>query len=80
MPMDTHHSFDVENYAFNHRRIGKQRLRSWVPRRCFLSNKPLWFKKCVVVVTMLTGPGDTIFQNYWCDEKEFFLNEFKGKK
>jgi hypothetical protein len=75
MPMQTFKN----DYEFRKRRIGKQYVRSWLPRRCFLSNKPLWFKECVVVVTMITGPGDIIFTNYWCDKKEYLLDELKGE-
>jgi len=64
---------------FRRRRIGKQVKRCLIPRRCFLSGKRVWLKKCVVVTTMLTGPGDPIFTDYWCDQKEYFLDEFKGK-
>ncbi len=80
MPMDhVQQSPPSENWAFKNRRIGQSNKRSWIPRKCFLSNKDLWFKKCVVVTSMVTGPGDAIFESYWCDAKEFFLNEIKGK-
>lgn len=68
-----------ENWAFNKRRIGKENKISLRPRKCFLSGKDIWFKKCVVVTSMVTGPGDPLFETYWCDAKEFFLNEFRGK-
>ena len=64
-------------YAFNNRRIKVTQKRSLLPRKCFLSDKPLWFKKCEVVSTMLTGPGDPIFEDFWCDPKEFLLHELK---
>ncbi len=64
---------------FRRRRIGKTVKRCLIPRRCFLSGKQVWLQKCVVVTTMLTGPGDVIFTDYWCDQKEYFLDEIKGK-
>lgn len=80
MPMDSiQQSPPSEDWAFKHRRIGKENKISLLPRRCFLSGKKIWFKKCVVITSMITGPGDTIFDEYWCDSKEFFLNEFRGK-
>jgi hypothetical protein len=26
---------------------------------------------------MVTGPGEPLFETYWCDPKEFLLNELK---
>jgi hypothetical protein len=62
---------------FNNRRLGHQQKRSLLPRRCYLSNKLLWFKRCEVVHCMITGPGEPMFETYWCDPKEFLLNELK---
>ena len=73
MPMDT-------LYLLNHRRISEDRTFSLLPRKCSISGKSIWFKKCVVVTTMITGPGDVLFERIWCDSKEFFLNEFKRKQ
>ncbi len=64
---------------FRRRRTGKTVKHCLIPRRCFLSGKQVWLQKCVVVTTMLTGPGDVIFTDYWCDQKEYFLDEIKGK-
>lgn len=80
MPLDSvQQSPPSEDWAFKNRRIGQENKRSWLPRRCFLSGKKIWLKKCVVVTSMITGPGEPLFDSYWCDAKEFFLNEFRGK-
>ena len=81
MPLDQYvqQSPPNEDWMFKNRRIGQETKISLVPRRCFLSNKNIWFKKCVVVTSMVTGPGSPVFEDYWCDAKEFFLNEFRGK-
>lgn len=80
MPLDhVQQSPPGEDWMFKNRRIGKQNKISLLPRRCFLSNKKLWFRKCVVVTSMVTGPGAPDFEYFWCDAKEFFLNEFRGK-
>jgi hypothetical protein len=77
MPMDSlMPSIDSnDKWWFNVRRIGKQTKLSILPRRCFLSNKHIWFKKCVVITSMVTGPGDPIFRTFWCDPRQFFLYE-----
>jgi hypothetical protein len=43
---------------------------AWIPRRCNLSNKRIWLKKCMMGVAMWTGPGDPVFEFKWHDMKE----------
>lgn len=43
---------------------------AWMPRRCNLSNKRIWLKKCMMGVAMWTGPGDPVFEFKWHDMKE----------
>jgi hypothetical protein len=76
--MDSTQSPPSENWMFKHRRIGKQSKISWRPRRCFLSGKKLWLRRCVVVTSMVTGPGSPAFDDFWCDPKEFLLSEIRG--
>jgi hypothetical protein len=64
-------------WMFDKRRIGHQQKFCLWPRRCFLSGKTLWFKQCDVITSMITGPGDQLFETFWCDPKEFLLNELK---
>ena len=67
------------DWLFYDRRIGTQRKFSWLPRRCYLSRKLLFLKRSVVVTAMMTGPGDIDFKTFWCNPKEFFLDEIKGR-
>jgi hypothetical protein len=67
----------TDSWMFNNRRIGFQQKLSLWPRRCYLSGKLIWFKRCEVVTSMVTGPGEPLFETYWCDPKEFLLNELK---
>jgi hypothetical protein len=62
---------------FNQRRIGRQQKLSLLPRRCYLSGKFIWLKRCEVITSMVTGPGEPLFETYWCNPKEFLLNELK---
>jgi hypothetical protein len=43
---------------------------AWMPKRCNLSNKRIWLKKCMMGVAMYTGPGDPVFEFKWHDMKE----------
>lgn len=80
MPIPQQVIVDMNMYMFYQRRIGKRTKFSFLPRRCYLSNKPLWFKKSVVVTSMVTGPGKPVFETYWCDPKEFFIDQFRREK
>lgn len=61
----------------DHRRISSEVKTSLLPRRCYLSGKKLWLKRCRVIYTILTGPGDAIYETYWCDPAEFLLYELR---
>ena len=80
MPIPERINFQKESadfWMFNQRRIGLTVKRSILPRRCFISNKNVWFKRCEVVTSMVTGPGDPVYKTFWCDRNEFLLHELK---
>jgi hypothetical protein len=70
----------TNSWMFNNRRIGQTQKRSLLPRRCYLTDKQLWFKKCEVITSMITGPGDPAYETYWCDYKAFLLYELKRSR
>jgi hypothetical protein len=51
----------------------------WLPKKCFLSGKPLWGKKAYHAQNWLTGPGEPIPVDYWLDKNEFIMWNLKGK-
>lgn len=53
--------------------------RSLLPRKCYVSNKPLLFKKCVRLRRWVSGPGTPVLLEYWIDEKEFLMLQLAGK-
>lgn len=69
----------TDQWMFNNRRIGREIKISLLPRRCHLSGKSLWFRKAIIITSMITGPGDQLFETYWCDRDEFLLHELKRK-
>ena len=64
-------------WMFINRRIGKQLKISLLLRRCYLTGKILWFKKSIRVTCMITGPGDPVIEDYWCEPNEFLIFEMK---
>jgi hypothetical protein len=51
----------------------------WLPKKCFLSGKPLWGKYAYYAQNWLTGPGDPIPVDYWLDKNEFLVWNLKGR-
>lgn len=75
MPMD---SIMWNNEAFNRRCLGWEIKFSLLPRRCFYTGKNLWLKSSYRGTAMLTGPGEPLFEDRWCDRKEFLFLKIKG--
>jgi hypothetical protein len=81
MPLDINVSKpspSTSQWMFKLRRVGKQSKISLRPRRCYISGKQLWMKRCIVVTSLVTGPGEPLLEDFWCDTKEFFLDEIRG--
>jgi hypothetical protein len=68
----------MDNDGFIRRCIGWEQQWSLLPRKCFYSNKSLWFKRAYKGTSMLIGPGDTIFEYRWVDPKEYLFLKIKG--
>lgn len=50
---------------------GWQLKMCWIPKKCFISDKPLWGKKAYHAQRILTGPGEPVIENYWLEKTEF---------
>lgn len=50
----------------------------WLPKRCFLTNTPLWGKYAYYGERWITGPGEPIVEHYWIEKHEFILWQIKG--
>jgi hypothetical protein len=68
----------MDNDGFKRRCLGWQQKVSILPRRCYYTNKSLWFKKSFKGTAMLTGPGDPIFEDRWVHPKEYLFLKIKG--
>lgn len=69
----------MDDDGFIRRCIGWEQQISFLPRKCFYSNKSLWLKRAYKGTSMLTGPGDPIFDYRWVDRKEYLLLQIGGK-
>jgi hypothetical protein len=78
MPMDTLMWQETADEAFNRRCIGWELKYSLWPRRCYYTGKYLWFTLAYMGTSMLTGPGEPIFEYRWCDRKEYLFLKIKG--
>lgn len=74
MPLDS--MFDDD--GFKRRCIGWELTFCLLPRRCYYTKKLLWLRKAYVGVSMLTGPGDPIFDYRWCERREYLFLKIKG--
>lgn len=77
MPLDSV-MWETENAAFKRRCIGWQLKFSILPRRCYYTGKYLWFKLAYKGTSMLTGPGEPIFEYRWCERQEYLFLKIKG--
>ena len=50
----------------------------WLPKKCFLSGKPLWGKRAYNATRIITGPGEPIIEQYWVAKDEFIFWRIKG--
>jgi hypothetical protein len=64
--------------GFVRRCVGWQLQWCLLPRRCFYTNRLLWFKQAYMGTSILTGPGDPIFDYRWIDRKEYLFLKIKG--
>jgi len=77
MPLDNI-MYESADAAFKRRCIGWEiKLCLW-PRKCYYTNKSLWLRKAYIGTSMLTGPGEPIFDYRWVHAKEFLFLKIKG--
>lgn len=68
-----------QDWGLSRVKVWKLHFNLW-PRKCFLSGKPLWFKRSYKGIQMITGPGDPVFCDYYIEKSEFIMWNLKGKK
>jgi hypothetical protein len=75
MPLD---NLITTHEDFKRRCIGWKLEFSFLPRRCFYTGKYLWFKRAYLGISMLTGPGEPIFEYRWCERHKYLFLKIKG--
>jgi hypothetical protein len=75
MPLDSLMWTDSD---FKRRCVGWYLEFSFLPRQCFYTGKYLWFKWAYKGIAIVTGPGEPVFEDRWCDRKEYLFLKIKG--
>jgi hypothetical protein len=68
----------MDDDGFIRRCVGWELRWSFLPRKCFYTKRWLWFKRAYIGTSILTGPGDPIFDYRWVDKKEYLILKIKG--
>jgi hypothetical protein len=76
MPLDT--LMNTPDEAFKRRCVGWSLEYSLLPRRCYYTGKYIWLTKAYKGTSMLTGPGEPIFEHRWCDREQYLFLKIKG--
>jgi hypothetical protein len=76
MPLDSLMN-ETSDEAFKRRCIGWKSKYSLLPRRCHYTGKRIWLK-AYMGTSMLTGPGEPIFEHRWCHKKDYLFLKLKG--
>jgi hypothetical protein len=63
--------------SFERHCIGTQYRFAWLPKRCYLSNKIIWFTCGYKQTAMYTGPGDPVFECRWYDKMYFIVDRLR---
>lgn len=75
MPLD---NIMWSNESFKRRCIGWELKYSVLPRRCNYTGKRLWLTFAYKGTSMVTGPGDPVFEYRWCERREYLFLKIKG--
>lgn len=70
---------DVQSYdPWPDHCIGWQQKFVWFPKKCYYTDKSIWFERAYKGTAMWTGPGDPVFEHRWITRKEFLFAKIKG--
>ena len=75
MPLDNLMWFDDD---WHRRCTGWKKQFTLFPRQCYYTGKYLWLKPAYKGTAMIIGPGEPVFENRWCDSKEYLFLKIKG--
>lgn len=78
MPLDSLGFNPTQNDWLFYKRANWYYKFSWLPHRCEISKKIIWFKRAYRGIAMYTGPGDPIFEYKWITRELFMLARLRG--
>ena len=64
--------------AFYRRCLGWELRFVWWPTKCYISKRRMWLERAYRGTSVLTGPGDTIYEYRWHDRHEHIVWKIKG--
>lgn len=64
--------------GFNKNCISTQLKFTFLPQKCFITGRKLWFEYAYKQTAMWTGPGSPVIEDRWYDKKEFLINSLKN--
>ena len=84
MPLDN--SFDMgpmqsppsEDWGFNRAKWWEFRF-CWLPKKCYLTDKPLWGQRAYHGENWVTGPDEPVVEHYWIERDKFVLWQLTRK-
>lgn len=62
----------TDSYDYFNDRAYFKYARTWLPKRCYITNKLIWGKH-VMGVRIITGPGDPVIETRWYHKDEGLL-------
>ena len=78
MPMDGHVSGgNWQDRVFYDRAIWYLEF-TWLPRKCALSRKLIWFTRAYRGLVMYSGPGEPVMEFRWINKNEFIMAKLRG--
>ena len=68
----------IDSNGFRRRCIGTELTFVVFPKKCFITGKLIWLQLAYKQTSLLTGPGDDIFEYRWYNKDEFVIARIKG--
>lgn len=78
MPLDNQMYTKHQDEYFYQRAVWYTKF-AWLPHRCALTNRLLWFKIAYKGTAMYSGPGEPVFEYKWISKEDFLFARLAGK-
>jgi len=68
-----------DHWALYNRTTQWQLVFSFLPRRCELTRRRMWFEWCYRGFTFITGPGDPVAEYVYLCKDSFIIESLAGR-